>query len=64
MTLREQARSNHGVAATCLLAAFGDEGRETESETARALTGALLLAEGLHDLGLIRRALTTTSDKR
>lgn len=47
-------RADIGQAATCLLAALGTENHETDPEYVRAQLGALLLAEGLHDLRLLR----------
>lgn len=59
MELRREARDDAGIAAACLLAALGNEWQETDPEFIRAYTGALLLAEGLQDLRLMRIAWTT-----
>lgn len=48
--MRAQARADLGVSAACLLAALGTEQQETDSELARAYVGAVLIAEGLHDI--------------
>lgn len=58
--LRGRARSDLGVAAECLRSLFTakDEGDESDAEIVREMTGAVLLAEGLHDLRIIRKALT------
>jgi hypothetical protein len=62
--LRNQARGDHGVAATCLLAALGNEHQETDPETARALTGAVMLAEAMHDLKLLRTMVQQALTKK
>jgi len=45
-----------GVAAACLLAAMGHRPSESDIEESRAFAGALLLAEAIQDLRLIRKA--------
>ena len=55
--LRAAAKTNPGAAGPLLLAAFGTM-PETELELARAEAGAQLLAEGLHELILIRKLLS------
>ncbi len=60
LELRAEAVRDLGVAAACLLAAFGMEGDETETEAEylRRYVGALLIAGGLRDLTAIKRLLT------
>ena len=45
--------------AECLLAALGRTEDEDDGDYATTFVGALLLGEGLRDLGIIRKALTT-----
>lgn len=45
------------MTAQCLLAAMGHVPDSDEDE-AKAMVGAIVLAEGLHELRLIRRLLT------
>lgn len=52
------ARKDLGIRASCLLAALGYAESDDDVEEAKAFTGALYLAEGLHDLSLIRQRLT------
>lgn len=56
--LRRQSKHDLGVAAACLLEAFGWEEPENEHEAARAYTGALLLAQMAADIALIAKAHT------
>lgn len=44
--------------AECLLAMLGNESQGTDAEAVRALTGASLLAETMHDVRQIKRLLT------
>jgi hypothetical protein len=46
------------VWAECLLAMFGNESQGTDAEVVRALTGASMLAEAMHDVRQIKRLLT------
>ena len=41
-----------------MLSMFGNESQETDAEFVRALTGATLLAEAMHDVRQIKRLLT------
>ena len=41
-----------------MLAMFGNESQETDAELVRAFTGALLLAEAMHEVRQIKRSLT------
>lgn len=51
------------IAAECLLAALGtDPGDYEDPQYTTAYAGAALLAAGLHELTLIRKALTTTPE--
>lgn len=45
-------------AAELLLAALGRTEFETDDDYARALAGAVLLSEAMHDLRIVRMALT------
>jgi len=54
-----EARGDRGVAASCLLTAFGRDARRTDAEQARAMVGAILVFDALHELTLLRKALTT-----
>jgi hypothetical protein len=56
--LRGKARGDHGVAAMCLLAALGRAEPENTDQAARQYTGAVLMAEAIADLRLIRLMLT------
>lgn len=56
--LRGETRADLGKAAACILAALGNDTHETEPEHIRAMTGAVLMAEGLHTLKQIQRLLT------
>ncbi len=50
------SRDDLGVGAACILSAFGGPDAEGEHEEARRYVGALLIAEILHELRLIRKA--------
>jgi hypothetical protein len=50
--------------AACLLAAIGTQDLETDAELARAHAGALLIAEAMHELTLIRKLLTPKGNDR
>lgn len=56
--LRREAHGDLGVAAACLLAAFGAEDFESDAAEARAYVGAILVAEAVHELKNVRRLLT------
>jgi hypothetical protein len=56
--LRREARGDLGVAAACILAALDKNEQETDEGLARAYAGASMFADGLHELRLIRMALT------
>lgn len=49
--------------AELLLAMLGNESQATDAERARALAGASLFAEALHDLRQIRRLLSPAKEK-
>lgn len=57
MELRSRARENPAHLAPCLLAAFGQE-HDDDAQDSRAFVGAMMLAETMQDLRLIRQALT------
>jgi hypothetical protein len=59
-----QTRQDLGVAARCILAAFGTEDIENDKHDARKFVGALLLAEVVTDLRIIRRALTVPQKEK
>lgn len=44
--------------AECLMSALGSEHRETDEEFERAFVGAVLLAEAIVDLRVLRIAMT------
>ncbi len=60
--LRRKARRDLGLWASCLLSMLGREDFETDAEYVRAYTGAVLLAEALHDVRQIKRLLTPKKD--
>lgn len=47
-----------GKWAECLLAYVGNETQETDAEHIRAFTGAMLIADMMHDVRQIKRLLT------
>lgn len=53
-----ESKTDHGIAASCLLSALGTDEKETEAETIRAHVGGLLLAEALRDIRMIRKVWT------
>lgn len=57
MLLREAHRDS-GIAAECLRSFVLSTGDDDDTDFARALAGAALIAEGLHELRNIRRLLT------
>jgi hypothetical protein len=59
--LYRASRDRVGVAATCLLAAFGHRPDKSDEREAEAYAGILLLLDALIELRNIRKALTTTS---
>ena len=52
---------NHGATAECLLAVLGFADFDNDAEHARAMAGAIRIAEALHDLKLARMALCKQS---
>ena len=60
IALRDEARRDLGRAADLILAVLGRTEIEDDSEHARATAGALLLAEALQDLRLMRQGTVET----
>jgi len=56
--LRREAKADVGKWAECLLAYVGNETQETDAEHIRAFTGAMLIADMMHDVRQIKRLLT------
>lgn len=56
--LLAETRADTGIAAACLLAALGTEPREIDGKYVRAYAGAVLMAEAIRDLSVLRKSLT------
>lgn len=61
--LRRIARAEYGASAACLLAALGNESQETDAEHVRAMVGAVMMAELIHDVRQIKRLLSKPEGK-
>lgn len=57
--MRERAKHDLGVTADCLLALVPGADDADYDDYVRRFVGALVVAEALHELRLIRKALTT-----
>ena len=56
--LRREARGDLGKQAECILAALGNEAQQTDAEFIRAATGAMLIADLMQHVKLIKNSLT------
>ncbi len=54
--LLDRAHGDAHAAAECLLSVTSEEGEDSNESQARRLAGAVLLAEAIRDLSVIRKA--------